>query len=71
MLERIKLWFLNKYLQSFIRTFGLWISTVITTAGVDPELANRFATDLNTVLVVVVPYLIVQVLSLINAKKKD
>jgi hypothetical protein len=71
MLERIKLWFLNKYLQSFIRTFGLWVGTVISAIGVDPELAGRFATDLTTILTVIVPYLIVQALSFINAKKKD
>jgi hypothetical protein len=71
MLEKIRLWFLNKYLQSFIRTFGLWVGTVVSAIGVDPELANRFATDLITVLSVVIPYLIVQALSFMNAKKKE
>jgi hypothetical protein len=70
MLEKIRLWILNRYVQSFIRTFGLWVGTITTAIGVDPELAQRFANDLSAVLSVVVPYLIVQALSFINAKKK-
>ena len=71
MLEKIRLWILNRYAQSFIRTFGLWVGTVTTAIGVDPELASRFANDLSAVLAIVVPYVIVQLLSFMNAKKKD
>jgi hypothetical protein len=69
MWDKIKAFFVNKYLQSFIRTAGLWLSTTLVAIGVAPELAGRFANDTRAVLEIVVPYLVVQLLSFLNAKK--
>jgi hypothetical protein len=69
-IEKIKKFIFDKYIQSIIRHLGPQVVAWLTVMGVSPELAQSFMDNGTAVAMVVGSYLIAQGLSLLEKKGK-
>jgi len=70
MLDKIKAWVMNKYLQSIVRNLGSRVIAALLLIGVEPAVAEAFWSNATAIAIVLGGYLIDQYLSVKTSNKK-